>query len=77
MKKVLKSFFFSDEFVAKGLSNEDYVETLYATFMDRASDADGKTMWVNLLNNGTTRTEVLEGFSRSAEFGTILESFGL
>lgn len=76
-EQVAKSFFFADEFVNRGLSNEDYVETLYATFMDRESDVDGKTMWVNLLNNGMSRTEVLEGFSRSTEFTNILASFGL
>lgn len=74
---VAKSFFLSEEFVNKNLSNEDYVETLYQTFMDRASDPAGKADWVNYLNNGMDRVTVLEGFSRSVEFAAIVEQFGL
>lgn len=74
---VAKSFFFSEEYMNKGLNNEDFVETLYQTFMDRPSDEAGKTDWVGRLNNGISREEVLEGFSRSAEFSEILQGFGL
>jgi len=74
---VAKSFFFSEEYLNKGLNNEDYVETLYQTFMNRASDEAGKSDWVGRLNSGASRQEVLEGFSRSAEFAEILKGFGL
>ncbi len=74
---VAKSFFFSDEYTNKKTSNETFVETLYQTFMGRASDPAGKSDWVGRLNRGTSRQEVLEGFSRSTEFAGILQSFGL
>ncbi|MGN0247774.1 MAG: DUF4214 domain-containing protein, partial [Lachnospiraceae bacterium] len=74
---VAKSFFNSEEFINRNLSNEDYVETLYQTFMDRASDPTGKADWVNKLNSGVSRKTVLEGFSRSTEFNNIMKSFGL
>lgn len=74
---VAKSFFFSEEYTSRGLNNEDYVETLYQTFMDRPSDEAGKADWVGKLNSGVSREEVLEGFSRSAEFAAILAGFGL
>ena len=74
---VAKSFFSSAEFVNKNLSNEDYVETLYETFMDRPSDAGGKADWVKKLNSGVSRQTVLEGFSRSTEFSNIMKSYGL
>lgn len=76
-ESVAKSFFTSEEFLNKNLSNEDYVETLYETFMDRPSDAAGKADWVNKLNSGVSRQTVLEGFSRSPEFAKIMASFGL
>ena len=76
-EEVAKSFFFSEEFLNKGLSVEDYVETLYQTFMDRASDAEGRAYWLDRLANGATTEEVLEGFSRSEEFGKIVAGFGL
>ena len=76
-EEVAKSFFSSQEFLNRNLSNEDYVETLYETFMDRPSDAAGKADWVGRLNAGVSRQEVLEGFSRSPEFGNIMKSYGL
>lgn len=74
---VAKSFFNSEEFLNKSLSNEDYIETLYETFMDRSSDAAGKADWVSKLNSGVSRQTVLEGFSRSPEFAKIMAGFGL
>jgi len=74
---VAKGFFESPEFLNQNLSNEDYVETLYQTFMDRGSDEGGKKMWIDLMAQGGTRNQVLEGFSRSPEFANICASYGL
>lgn len=74
---VAKSFFSSQEFINRNLNNADYVETLYQTFMDRASDAGGKQYWINKLNSGMSRQQVLEGFSRSEEFSRIMKRYGL
>lgn len=74
---VAKNFFTSAEFVNKNLSNEEYVETLYETFMDRPSDVVGRQYWVERLDVGMSRTVVLEGFARSQEFAKIMEDFGL
>ncbi|MCM1128252.1 MAG: DUF4214 domain-containing protein [Lachnospiraceae bacterium] len=74
---VAKSFFGSEEFLNRRLSDADYVETLYQTFMDRTSDEEGKRYWINKLNNGMSREQVLEGFSRSVEFGEIMKKYGL
>lgn len=74
---VAKSFFSSQEFINRNLNNADYVETLYQTFMDRASDAGGKQYWINKLNSGMSRQQVLEGFSRSEEFSKIMKRYGL
>lgn len=74
---VAKSFFGSEEFLNRGLSDEDYVETLYQTFMDRTSDEEGKIYWLNRINGGMSREQVLEGFSRSVEFHEIMARYGL
>ena len=74
---VAKSFFSSQEFINRNLNNADYVETLYQTFMDRASDEGGKQYWMNKLNSGMSRQQVLEGFSRSEEFSKIMKHYGL
>lgn len=74
---VLAGFVNSEEFCNRNLSDEDYVETLYRTFMGRASDEAGKADWVNYLGSGMDRVTVLEGFSRSVEFMAILAEYGL
>ena len=74
---VAKEFFHSDEFLNKGYSDEEYVQVLYRTFMDREYDATGLSFWVDYLTEGHTRDEVLEGFAGSDEFREIMVSYGL
>lgn len=62
------AFFLSPEMEGYNLSNDEFVERLYLTFMDRGSDASGKAFWVSQLNNGASREEVVLGFTRSPEF---------
>jgi len=77
-KQVAQNFIFSDEFVQKDLSDEEYVKVLYRTFMGREADEGGLTAWVAVLESGKeNRAKVLEGFSDSVEFSGILQSFGL
>lgn len=76
-EEVAKMFFQSDEFLARNLNDADYVETLYVTFLGRASDSNGKNFWINNLRSGMDRNTVLEGFSKSVEFAEILAGYGL
>lgn len=77
--EVARCFFYSEEFKNKNknLSDEDYVEMLYESFLGRHSDANGKAYWVNALKSGKSRDEVLDGFAYSSEFGKIIKSLGL
>lgn len=75
--QVAESFIRSEEFKNKKLSDEEFVEILYETFLGRASDPAGKTTWLNCLKKGQSRDEVMKGFSNSAEFSKIVTSFGL
>ena len=72
-----QGFFFSDEFVNKKVSDEQYVELLYNVMMGRNSDAAGKKDWVYKLKNGVTREGVFKGFADSAEFNNICNSYGI
>jgi len=74
---VSECFIYSDEFTNKCLTNEEYVKVLYRTFLDREYDQTGLEDWVNRLNRGVSRREVLYGFSRSAEFGNVMRKYGL
>ncbi len=61
-------FFLSDEMVGYNLSNKDYLDRLYKTFMDREPDEKGAAYWISVLESGTSRTDVVLGFTRSPEF---------
>ena len=58
-----KEFFYSEEFLSKNLSNEEYIMRLYGTFMGRTPEADGKAYWLDLLNKGGSRDEVFNFFA--------------
>ena len=70
-------FFMSDEMISYKLSNDEFVNRLYATFMDRKPDADGKKYWVQFLKDGHNRLEVVMGFTRSPEFIAKCEAAGI
>jgi len=70
-------FIFSPEFVGKGLSDSDYVDTLYRTFFNREPDEGGKADWMNKLANGMAREDVLNGFVGSQECINLVATFGI
>ena len=74
---VAKTFFDSEEFLNKETTDAEYIDILYATFLDRVADDTGRATWTDGLAGGMTRTEVLQGFSQSEEFKGILAGFGL
>ena len=76
-KDAAKNFFLSPEYVNKNTSDAQYITTLYKAFMDREPEAGGVEYWQNVLKNGATREQILEGFADSAEFKGIMASFGL
>ena len=68
----------ADEFMKRGLSVEDFVETLYATFFDRESDAAGKKGWVDAIKSGKkTRAEVVNDFIESTEWCNVCATYGV
>lgn len=70
-------FFFSPEMEKKNLSDEEFVTLLYRVFLDRTPDKQGLADWVSRLKDGMKREALMYGISKSAEFNTILNSFGL
>ena len=75
--QVANGFIYSTELKGRNLSNSDYVEMLYQTFLNRPSDAAGKASWVNLLEKGMSREYVYKGFANSTEFQKICDSYGI
>lgn len=74
---VAQAFFHSKEFQEKNLSNEQFVEVCYQTFLDRSSDSAGKEYWLQVLARGKSRDEVMYGFAHSKEFKEIMSRYGL
>ncbi len=65
---VASGFFNSPEFLARNVSNEQFVEYLYRVYFDREPDEGGYNNWVNALNNGTSRNQVMAEFAKSEEW---------
>lgn len=74
---VARGFLFSQEFLGKNSTNDVFVETLYMTFFNRPSDASGKADWVNRLNSGTSRMDVINGFIGSIEWANLCLTYGV
>ena len=70
-------FFTSQEFLNLNLNNEQFVSTLYTVFFGRTPDQAGLNYWVAQLNNGTTRAQVISGFTGSAEWTGICSQYGI
>ena len=74
---IVKSFFLSDEFVQKDLSNEEYINTLYKTIFNRLPDAQGKLYWTSLLNSYHSRLSILAQIISSPEFAITCKNYGI
>ena len=75
--ELIEQFVASAEFRNKNLSNADAVEILYKAMLGRGSDPAGKADWVAKLDAGQHLTAVINGFSGSAEFKAICDSYGI
>ena len=67
-EQVGASFFLSSEMKGYRLSDAEFLTRLYATFMNREADKDGSAYWLGRLSSGTSREDVVYGFTRSPEF---------
>ncbi|MGM0367984.1 MAG: DUF4214 domain-containing protein [Actinomycetota bacterium] len=74
---VAKGFIFSEEFIAKNVSNGQFLNIMYKAFFDRAPDPEGYAGWLDQLQNGKSRGYVLEGFVSSVEFENLCQQFGI
>lgn len=75
--EVANGFFNSVEFTGRNLNNEQFVTTLYKVFFDRQPDESGLNNWVNALNNGASRAQVIAGFTSSSEWNDTCSEFGI
>lgn len=74
---IANGFFNSSEYVGRGQSNEDFLNTLYQAFFNRAADQGGYQTWLVNLANGATRQNIIDGFSNSQEFENLANQYGI
>ena len=74
---VAEAFFLSGEYLDRDASDDEFVETLYRAFFNRNSDFGGKQGWLGELQRGTSRGQVIDGFSGSAEFAALAAAYGI
>ena len=76
-KTLPDGFIFSQEFISKNISDEEFVKICYRAILDREADTVGLNAWIKQLQNGQSRKEVLLGFTDSVEFKKLLAQYGL
>ena len=74
---IITGFFTSNEFATKSYSNDELIELLYKAVLNRSSDAAGKQLWLNQLNEGKTFKQVIAGFCSSNEFKKLCADYGI
>ena len=76
-EKLVKSFFGSQEFQAKHLSNDEFLDVVYQAVLGRTPDEAGKNSWLSWLEKGLTRDIVIIQFVKSLEFGNYCKDNGI
>ena len=75
--RVADGFLMSDEFLAKEMTNEEYVQIMYRAFFGRDADPEGLATWTGALADGWTKKRVFAGFANSGEFTVLCEQAGI
>lgn len=75
--QLIRDFVGSTEFTNKGLSDEEYIDTLYQAVLNREADEEGKAYWVSAFGQGATREMLMEGFVASEEFDALCDGYGI
>lgn len=65
--QIVASFLTSAEYASKNNGNAAFVDGLYRDILGRNADAGGRASWINLLNSGTSKKDVITGFLTSQE----------
>ena len=75
--EIIDGFVNSQEFLTKGLSQEEQVDILYQAMLGRGADPEGKAAWVKVLNEGNPFGVVINGFCGSIEFTNLCAEYGI
>ena len=76
LKDSLQILLDSEEMEGRNLSDREYVEMLYKTYLNRDTDEVAEIL-VAALENGVSREEIVADFGNTSEFRVVLDGFGL
>lgn len=71
------AFITSPEFVARNLTDDQFLAVLYKAYFNRVGDAGGLAGWKAALVSGTTRKAVAASFARAQEFIQLCATYGI
>jgi len=74
---VAYGFVFSNEFINKKTTNEEYLQVLYEAFFNRQPDEAGWQGWLDATQNGAGREDVLKGFIFATEFEQLCDQYDI
>ena len=74
---IARGFIFSPEYTNKNTDDVQFVTTLYQAFFGRLPDSAGFKIWIDKLNQGVPRSEILDGFLYSLEFKALSNGYGI
>lgn len=74
---IAEGFIFSDEFQAKNLTDDEFIEVMYQTILGRPSDPAGKESWLKCFEDGVSKHYILSGFIHSDEFNQFCNTYGI
>ena len=74
---VAYGFVFSQEFVNKNTTDQEYLQVLYEAFFNRKPDLAGLQGWLEVMQNGASREDILNGFIYAQEFAELCDGYGI
>ena len=74
-QRIAKDFFYSKELLKRELSDKKFIEISYRTLLNREPEKEGFEYWLDKLQNGYGRDDLLDDFLASNEFKEITDRF--
>lgn len=68
--------FLSSEYQSKNKTKDEFVDDLYKSLLLRNPD-NGKKDWIDKLNKGKTRNDIIKQFLSTEEFGALCDKYGI
>ena len=72
---VISSFIYNSKILEGNLSEEEYVSILYKIVLNREVDGEGLKFWIDKLDSGTSRNDVLNDLLNSNELKVLSENY--